>query len=163
MDSKQRMEQFSIAYVHAIASRVGLNKAHPSVDDDSVDMILRGRGFPGKLRSPQIELQLKCTSQDLINDDQLSFPLSIKNYNDLRGDDVICPRYLIVLLVPKEIDDWLEHEDDALLLKHSCYWTSIKDHPVTSNTTSVTINIPLEQKLTCDSLLALMTAAATGA
>jgi len=156
------MEQFSVAYVNAIAAQVGLNNAQLSVDDDSVDLMLKGRGFSGKLRSPQLDLQLKCTSQNLVSNGHLNFPLSIKNYDDLRGA-VICPRYLIVLIVPAEVDDWIEHEDDALLLKHSCYWASIKDYPGTVNTTSVTINIPLEQKLTCDSLLELMNTAAIGA
>lgn len=157
------MEQFSVAYVNAIAARIGLNNAQMSVDDDSVDLMLMGRGFSGKYRNPQLGLQLKCTSQDVITDGYLKFPLSIKNYNDLRGDDLVCPRYLVVLLVPKDAVDWIVHEDDALLLKHSCYWASIKDHPDTSNKTSVTISIPLDQKLTCDSLLELMNMAATGA
>lgn len=163
MDIKQRKEQFSIAYVNAIAAKIGLSNAGWSVDDDSVDLSLKGKGYEAKVRNPQVDLQLKCTSQkDIIKNGKLHFPLKLKNYDDLRGGDVMCPRYLVVLVVPENIDHWIESKDDSLILFHCCYWASIREHPETNNKTSVTIEIPLTQKLNCESLKNLMNLASRG-
>lgn len=163
MDIKQRKEQFSVAYVNAIAAKVGLSNAGWSVDDDSVDLSLKGKGYNAKVRNPQVDLQLKCTSQkDIIKNGSLHFPLKKKNYDDLRGDDVMCPRYLVVLVVPDDIDHWIESKNDSMILYHSCYWASIRSCPETKNETSVTIQIPITQKLNCDSLSELMKLASRG-
>ncbi len=53
MDSNQRKELLSRAYVSAIAAQVGFRSAIPDVDDDSVDLILKGRGFTSGIRNPQ--------------------------------------------------------------------------------------------------------------
>lgn len=162
MDIAKQKEQFSVAYVNAIAAQAGLNNAHLSVDDDSVDLLLKGKGFNGKIRNPQLELQLKCTSRDLIRDGVIKFPLPIKNYNDLRGDNVLCPRYLVVLLVPDQVSEWSELRNDELILRNTCYWASIRNSPDKSNTSGVTVDIPLTRKLTKDSLLELMRFASKG-
>ncbi|MEW5251273.1 DUF4365 domain-containing protein [Microbulbifer discodermiae] len=86
----------------------------------------------------------------------LKFNLSVKNYNDLRGDDILSPRYLFVVVVPKEPKNWLRYESKLTKLQHCCYWMSIKDFPETSNTTSVTIDIPKSQLLSAESMLSLM-------
>lgn len=106
-------EQFNIAYVCAMAAQAGLNHNHPSVDDDSVDITLSGSAFPGKVRNPHIDLQLKCTSQNLISGQVIKFPLKKKNYDDLRGDNLIHPRLLVVLLVSPDKDKWIEHHPDV--------------------------------------------------
>lgn len=159
--AKQK-EQFSIAYVNAIAANAGLNNASLSVDDDSVDLLLKGRGFNGKIRNPQLELQLKCTSQNLINGEVINFPLSLKNYEDLRGVNVLCPRYLVVLIVPEDTESWSQHNENELVLRNSCYWVSIRNYPETKNRANVTVKIPLSQKLTKESLLGLMEQASKG-
>ncbi|ADE14120.1 conserved hypothetical protein [Nitrosococcus halophilus Nc 4] len=162
MDLAQQKEQFSVAYIKAIAAQAGLNNAHPSVDDDSIDLELIGKDFKGILRNPKIELQLKCTSRDLLNGNVIKFPLSLKNYNDLRGDNVLCPRYLAVLVIPENVQDWVEYKDEELILRNSCYWVSIRNHPKTYNKTKVTVDIPLKQRLTKETLVELMTLASKG-
>jgi len=124
--------------------------------------MLKGRGFKGKIRNPQLELQLKCTSQNIISGEYVNFPLSLKNYEDLRGNNVLCPRYLVVLVIPEDIDSWSEHKENELILRNSCYWISIRDYPATSNRANVTVKIPLSQKLTKESLLRLMEQASKG-
>lgn len=162
MDIKQQKEQFSIAYVNAMAAKVGLSNAGWSVDEDSIDLSLKGRGYKGKIRSPQLDLQLKCTSQkNLVKGDKISFPLKKKNYDDLRGT-VMCPRYLAVLIVPENVESWLEPKSDYIILRNICYWISIREYPETYNKTSVTIDIPLSQKLNCESLQLLMEKASQG-
>ncbi|WP_432461110.1 DUF4365 domain-containing protein [Agarivorans sp. QJM3NY_25] len=102
---------FSRAYVKAVAAQLGFRSSIPDVDDDSVDLILQGRGLSSGIRNPQIEVQLKCTSKNTGNNEHLKFVLPIKNYNDLRGDGVLCPRYQRFLFL-----EWVS----SLFLSHSC-------------------------------------------
>jgi len=64
MSENEQKQQFSFAYVHAIASRAGFACERPGVDDDSVDLTIAARGWVHQqaiLRSPRLELQLKAT------------------------------------------------------------------------------------------------------
>lgn len=164
MDINKRKEQFNVAYIDAIAAKVGLKHLRADVDDDSVDVTLSGRGYVGKCRNPQIQLQLKCTSVDSvsISGEVIKYPLKKKNYDDLRGEDVLCPRYLVVMIVPEDINSWAEHHEDYMALRHSCYWVSIRNHPDSDNTSTVTVDVPLAQKLTSEKLVLLMQAASKG-
>jgi hypothetical protein len=67
MDPQKQKEEFNYAYICALAAHAGLNRAVFSVDDDSIDVTFQARANfgPGRLRSPIIQFQLKCTSQDL--------------------------------------------------------------------------------------------------
>jgi len=162
MDAGKRKEQFNIAYVHAMAAQAGLNPSQLMVDDDSIDIQLSGKGFTGLLRNPMVQLQLKCTSQNLVSGNVIKFPLSRKNFDDLRGGNVICPRYLVVLLVPEDDGLWVEHHGSHMTLHNTCYWLSLRDYPSTSNNSSVTVEIPLTQRLTTTSLRHLLTLASNG-
>ncbi|OEF53822.1 DUF4365 domain-containing protein [Enterovibrio norvegicus] len=156
MDNNQRKELLSRAYVSAIAAQVGFRSAIPDVDDDSVDLILKGRGFTSGIRNPQLEIQLKCTEKNNGCSDYFSYQLPIKNYNDLRAENLLCPRYLFVLVVPKDTMGWLVHEVDHMKVKHCCYWYSLSDLQPTINDTSVTVKIPRKNLLTASSMLNLM-------
>lgn len=156
MHSANMKEQFNIAYVCAMAAQAGLNHNTPVVDDDSVDLTLIGKGFVGKVRNPHIDLQLKCSSQNLVSGDVIKFELSKKNYDDLRLDDYVHPRYLVVLLVPSDNRSWIQHHDTHMSMHERCFWMSIKGHPESANQSSVTVDIPLSQRLTTEQLLTLM-------
>ncbi|MGF6539396.1 DUF4365 domain-containing protein [Paraburkholderia youngii] len=159
MDIGKQKEQFNKAYVRAIAAQAGFNPSELEVDDDSVDFELSGRGFGGTIRNPKVQFQLKCTSQDFISGDVIKYPLPRKNYDDLRGTDLVCPRYLAVLLVPEDPTYWVEHHAEHMRLQNACFYVSLRDLPPTSNSTSVTVDIPLTQRLTTDSLRNIMTLA----
>lgn len=156
MDINQRKELFSKAFMKAIAAQIGLRTAEPDVDDDSIDIIIRGRGFRGAIRNPQLDIQLKCTANAKHNDDSLSFALPLKNYNDLRGENIVCPRYLFVFVVPEKCEDWLLHDLDFCKIQHCGYWFSLLNMPNVSNSTSVTVKIPKSQRLTAATMHDLM-------
>ena len=58
LDLSAQKEQFSHAYVRAVAAVAGFAVAKPEVDDDSVDLSIKS-----KLHSvrPQVDVQLKCS------------------------------------------------------------------------------------------------------
>lgn len=163
MQLSDKKEQFSIAYIQAMAAQVGLNPSIDAVDNDSVDLTLKGKGFKGGLlRNPQIELQLKCTSQDFVNNGVIKFPLSVKNYNDLRGEDLTSPRYLAVLLVPRNSSEWVTVNDLGLSIYNNCYWASLRYLPETNNSKKIIVDIPMSQRVTPDSLHTLLEKASKG-
>lgn len=164
MDPQKQKEEFQYAYVCALAARAGLNRGDFRVDDDSIDITFQARGDfgPGRRRSPMIQVQLKCSSQDLIVGDVIRFPLKVKNYNDLRGDEVVVPRYLAVLLVPDDLEKWIESNEDHIALFKSCHWLSLRHHGPTENEASVTVEVPLAQRLTSATLWEMIDRASAG-
>jgi hypothetical protein len=156
VDLSQRKEQFSSAYVRAVASVAGFSLAKPEVDEDSIDFILAQRGGGGTIHSPRVEVQLKCTGRDIINNGTLHFPLKVKNYDDLRIEDVLVPRILVVLCVPENMTDWLDHTEEALLLHYCAYWASLRGMAPTLNTASVTIEIPQANVFSAEALSGIM-------
>jgi hypothetical protein len=64
MDINQRKEQFSHAFVRAVATIAGYTVARPEVDDDSIDLALSAKGGLATSRRPRIEIQTKCTHKD---------------------------------------------------------------------------------------------------
>lgn len=150
-----RKEQFNRAYVGALAAQAGINFSKPEVDNDSIDISFFGKDFAGLIRDPQICFQLKCTHRDLHVDENIRYPLSRKNYDDLRDVRVGIPRYLAILEVPEDCDDWSHHLDEGTLLKSKCYWASLKGLPEIDQD-SITVSVPLAQRLTSTELARLL-------
>ncbi len=140
----EQKQQLSIAYVHAVASRAGYTCQATLVDIDSVDVVIGARGLihsQAVMRSPRLEIQLKATSQECLREDRLVFPLPVKNYNELKEATMI-PRLLVVLLLPSNPAEWLEHSEDCLITRRCAYWTSLRGMGDTENTDTVTVYPP---------------------
>ena len=157
MDLNAQKERFSLSYIEAIASQAGYQVTQPRVDRDSVDGVLMA-DFG---RRPRIEFQAKATSRDMIHGPTLHFPLSVKNYNDLRLD-VKNPRILIVFLMPEETSQWIQQTQEELCLRHCAYWISLEGHPQQRNTSSVTVRVPLANIFNGEQLINLMEKAEKG-
>jgi hypothetical protein len=141
MDPNQQKEQFSNAYLRAVAAVAGYNVYRPEVDDDSIDWGIAARGGGGTVRSPKVELQLKCTGRaEVLKDGHLAFSLKKKNYDELRYTDYQTPRILVVVLVPAQVTDWLKHSEESLVLHHCGYWVSLRGHP--ADPASLTVQLP---------------------
>lgn len=113
MDINQQKEQFSNTYVRAVASVAGYSLYKSDVDDDSIDLGIAAKGGTGPILSPRLELQLKCSSRDIIDESHVRYPLKLKNYNDLRINALV-PRILVVVVVPEDITDWLQQSEEEL-------------------------------------------------
>ncbi len=157
MDLNTRKERFSLAYINAVATRADYQIVEPPVDRDSVDGVLMGDSG----RRPRIEFQAKATSRDLIRGERVAFPLSIKNYDDLRAD-VQTPRILIVVLMPDNETEWLAQTDAELCLRCCGYWLSLANRPAEVNSDNVTVHIPLANVFSSSQLADLMGKAERG-
>ena|SRR5581483_1632633 len=162
MDLNQRKEQFSQAYVKAVAAVAGFAWYEPSVDDDSVDLGLAQRGGRGTVRSPHLEMQLKCHAMPTPAEDEFSFWLKRKNYDDLR-DEVEVKRILVVVLVPDDLADYLHESESQLALRRCGYWLNLRGFPPTDNETGQTVKIPRSQRFTVESLKGIMERIGQGA
>lgn len=156
MNLDMQKEQFSRAYVQAVAACAGFAWSIPSVDDDSVDMSLHQTGGGGTVRSPKVELQLKCEAAPSPTEDGFSRSIKLKNYDDLRDATVLVPRILVVVLVPDQITDWLGHSEAELAIRRCGYWVSLRGWPASANATGQTVQIPRAQTFTVQSLQGIM-------
>lgn len=157
MNQSLQMEQLSLAYVRAVASHAGYQVTRPEPDTDSVDGILMAQFG----RRPRIEFQAKATAQNVLRNGIIHFPLSVKNYNELRVETWV-PRILIVMLMPKDEADRLSQTADELCLRHCAYWISLANMPENSNTSSITVEIPITNKFDKAQLDDLMNRANNG-
>ena len=156
MDLSLQKEQFCRAFVHALASAAGITIQTYAVDEDSVDIGFATPGKNGTVRAPRLEAQLKCSSQELLADDGIHFPLKVKNYEELRPTNLVVPRILVVTLVPDDCSLWADLDENRLLLRHCCWWVSLRGRPQTSNTGTVTVILPRANLFTPEALTALM-------
>lgn len=150
-----RMQDFSSAYVRAISAVAGCSVTKPDVDDDSIDLILKRKREGTRIRSQQLDIQLKATYTDCLKEHHVAYPLKIKNYNELRPTNVAVARILVIVTMNPEAGDWLEHTEDNLSLFKCGYWMSLRGQPQVASDTKVTIRIPRSQVFDASSLHAI--------
>lgn len=149
-------EQFSKAYVRALASVVGLSMNDHTVDDDSVDCTFCLKGGGEKVRSPKLDVQLKCTERHVIGEKSISYQLSRKNYDDLRDKDVMVPRILVVMVVPNDLNDWLVAGKEETLIRKCAWWISLRGYADRADVKQPTIQIPIDQFFNPEQLRIIM-------
>lgn len=151
-----QQEQFSRAFVNAVVSVAGFKVAPPAEpDDDSVDLSIVARGPVGAVRSPRIDVQLKCF-RGAVATDPWSYPLKVKNYEDLRHEDFQAPRILVVVTVPESVEGWLEQGESQMVLRHCGYWASLRGYPPTCNEHTVSVSMSRRNLFSAEGLKAMM-------
>lgn len=163
MELSQRKEQFSNAYLQAVSSVASFSLfPPPPVDDDSVDRTVAASGGSGTIRSPRLDVQLKCTAAPLPNGSHISYGLKLKNYDDLRPENVLVPRILVVVFVPDDIESWLEQSEEKLSMKYCGYWASLRGMKEVENKARVTVRLPRSNLFTVDALSSIMEGVGNG-
>lgn len=151
MTYEQQREEFSIAYVRAIAAVAKVNIYNLEVDDDSIDIGFCVNSIAGSPISPKIDAQLKCISTLKLVDQEYRYPLKIKNYDELIGDHYT-PKILIVVDAPSDPAEWLDQNNDRLTLYRCGYWTSLMHMPAVENVATVTVSLPRSRVFSPDAL-----------
>ncbi|MFC9085474.1 DUF4365 domain-containing protein [Nocardiopsis dassonvillei] len=137
-----QQEQISQAYVLAVATQANATIASWNVDKDGVDVTI-------KRDHRLVELQLKCTydPQVLTDGKTHTFNLDIPTYDKLRDKYRTAPGYLALVVVPRNITDWLLHQPDSILLRCSGYYSQIQDLPEAKGSKYKTVHLPDTQRL----------------
>src|SRR6266566_4487959 len=156
MDPSQQKEQYSNAYLRAVAAVAGYGVYKPDPDEDSVDWGIAARGGRGSILSPRLEVQLKCTATELPTEPVLRYALKRKNYNDLKTSNLLVPRILVVVRVPERPADWLHQTEEQLAMRHCGYWRALRGLPDTTNETTVTVEVPRSQVFSAEALRTIM-------
>ncbi len=153
-----RKEDLSLSYLNAVCAYKGIAVELQRHDEDSIDVIIKKtiKRISGNDFVTLLNVQLKATSQILVeNSDGFSYPIPIKNYNDLRKDSAV-PMMLCVLRLPYNEEEWLTHSVNELILRNCMYWCDLTKLPDSNNTANVSIHIPWENTFTPEKALDLM-------
>lgn len=165
MHITSQKSEFSVAFIHAVASVAGYSfMGSPRIDDDSVDLVLGATRKHGTMRkAPRLDVQVKCTETDGGVGDTLAYPLPMKNYDDLRVEDVHVPHILVVLCVPRDLEDWLHETAEQTAMRRVAYWCSLRGAPAVDNDHTKTVHLPRAQRFTVAALKQIMTRIGEGA
>ncbi|MFD1944737.1 DUF4365 domain-containing protein [Paradevosia shaoguanensis] len=142
----------SIAYVYAIAAHAGYNCSEaPQPDRDSIDLQI----WAGGQMRPKLDIQLKSTVNLKGSEVHFSYPVKLKNYEDLRVATQT-PRILVVLDLPSEPEKWLTASSEQLVIQRCAYWVSLRDAEPTENRATVSVPIPRQNVFDVPALRRLM-------
>lgn len=147
------------AFIHAIASYAGINVQWRDKDfgiDGSFKKVIHHGQRYIETGIP-LDFQLKATINWNSTDEHIVYDMESKTYNDFiyLQANASSPVRLILLCLPKDIEQWLSVEPEQLLLKHCCYFHSINGD-ATENVSTIRVNIPRENVLTPLNLKNLM-------
>ncbi|MBR1149764.1 DUF4365 domain-containing protein [Bradyrhizobium sp. JYMT SZCCT0428] len=157
-----RQEAFSGVYIRAVCAVTGCAIEVPSIDHDKIDYSVRSR-VVGSIRSkPQIDIQAKCQMSGVASNDPVSYSLDLETYDNLRDPMVSNPRILVLVLVPSNVNEWMDQSEKTLVMSHCAYWVSLKGAPSSSNATSQTVHFPRKNVFNPTALQTMMSNTSNG-
>ena len=157
MTPEQQKEEISKAYIQTVAARCGFKVGTWSQDDDCLDVTIGSAGVlgGGTLASPKIDLQIKCTSDPAaVHPDDVTWQLDRRHYDRLIARSHT-PKLLVVLVLPEDETQWIEHTIDHLILRRCAYWLKMTGLPPIS-TDSKVVHLPQAQVFSPAALQSLM-------
>ncbi len=151
MDLNHQKEQFSNAFVRAIAAQAGCNYQTLDVDDMSIDFSLV-KHISVRFSNPQLNIQLKSTSHPDIQNGHVIYRLPKKNYNDLRNTRVQIPFILVLVCLNEQIQDWIHYETEQMILFKNAFWFSLYGMGESDLVDKIPIRIPLSNRFNAEFL-----------
>src|SRR5277367_2624627 len=97
-----QQECFGDAFLLAVAGVAGCAVSPRRPDDDSIDWTLSSR----LSRRPKLDVQMKTTINENSEGEVIHYPLKRKNYDDLSRMDLFSPRILVLVTLPRDIEQW---------------------------------------------------------
>lgn len=157
-------EQFSLGFVRMLAAAAGFSIKTHETDYDGVDITISASGEYELYYCPEVEFQIKCTSQhSKLSDSHLTYEIDAKPFVRLTKPNRYHPAYLGVLLVPVEADNWLDLDEKRLRSESRMYWESARKLGSLQNgAKSKTVRLSRMNILTPDRLRDIMQAAGDG-
>ncbi len=150
--------ELSYAYLHAVASKAGMScrDSNRHEDNNGIDAQLTA-WLPyvnaSTLTEVDLKIQLKATiaEPEVAGDDYLYRLAGVNRYNDLRSETIVSARILVVLFLPQNAADWLNHTADQLVLRRCAYWQSLRGAPDIASG-SIVVRLPKAQIFSPESL-----------
>jgi hypothetical protein len=157
-----QQEEFSRAYVQAVASVAGYATQRHDVDQDGVDLTVHVHGGSGTVRSPRLDVQIKTKTSGKPQRFPWPFAIEVDHYEKLRATDYLVPRILLVVAMPKLVTEWSSISHQQLVLRHCAYWLSLRGWPSTTNKDNITIHLEKKQRFSPGELDKIMTCIGKG-
>lgn len=136
----RRKAWYGIDYIRALCAQAGyrFHENPAEMDENSLD----GQIFFRSTLS--VFVQVKCTSTSLVR--QKTYPIKDAWRKNWKTLDL--PGYFVVVSVPSDTDDWLEHADNprSTLHRSAAFWTRID--PLPDGVGGITVRS--SQRLTVD-------------
>ncbi|TXM72169.1 DUF4365 domain-containing protein [Methylobacterium sp. WL12] len=152
-------EALSLAYVHALAGRAGLNIVATPIFDYGID----GYFYPVKMRGRErvetgfpVRFQMKASVDWDYEETNVVYDLEARAHRtiaDREPGEVMT--ILILLCLPRDVNQWLTGSETEMYLRHCCYWYRTSDPP-TENSSTRRIRIPRTNLLTPTTLQGIM-------
>ncbi len=162
LDAKNHQGKFGEDYVRVLASAAGLLVLDQDLDVDGIDLSLR---LPGRFRyvsSPLIEVQVKTwsTPRRTASGEHWQYDrLNEVQFGKLAGDNFAVPRYLFLIIVPKNARQYVQFTPEDMRLHHLGYFLSLRNESPPDRPDSHRrrpVRVPLGNVLTVQSLLHLV-------
>lgn len=151
--------ELSYAYLHAVASSVGIacQYASRSFDNSGVDAelrLIRDFGAESVLTEINVNVQLKATTTEPkpVNGRIPFFLDNIKRYDQLRSTTATNPCLLVVLFLPSPLNSSVIHSIDELIIRKCGYWVSLRGAADSANSSGKTVYIPESQVMSPNEL-----------
>lgn len=147
MTPEQRQEEISKAYLHAVAAKCGFAVANWTQDHGCLDATVGAATTvgTGHLVRPKVDIQLKATRQARVEKaEHVSWPLEIDHYDRLRSE-AQCPHLLVILLLPDDVEQSIEHTAEQLVLRRCAYWVNMTGMPPADGQKNKTVRLPKAQ------------------
>jgi hypothetical protein len=140
---------FGEALIDAFAAAGGLNSYFPRKDV----------GFDRCVESAAgkaIRIQVK-THAGVLNeiDGDVRYPLDVEAYDTLRLTYTL-KTFLVVIEVPHDQSDWVGVMPLEYAIRHRAHFVSLLGAPATANTETITVGLPLANRVTPSALVDLV-------
>ena len=144
-------ERLSLAFVTAIAGRIGCQVTETKIDRMGVDVTISAiRGTKAK-----IDVQLKATSSPVFVGSDLKFDLDIPTYDHLRSTQIGSGQILVVVVLHEKDTRWLRTLNGGMSIRKNAYWVNLYGLPAATTTTTTRVALPLSNRFDEHSLRAL--------
>ena len=148
------LDELATAYVQAIAAMAGATIAVSRQDygvDGTLKQIIKAAGNFIESGFP-VDFQLKGTTIAALQGARVHYDLKVRNYDLIVSRPPLgTPYYLYLICFDGAPDEWFALGPSELILKASAYWWR-QSGPRTSNSSTVRIHLPLENRLTPEAI-----------
>lgn len=164
MPEQHRMARLSEAYLQAVAAAAGVICEVTRTDYGIDGFFQRCVSIPDPTGKPlvrssaySLSFQLKASTHWKVIEHRVSYALESSTYNYLvhRAEQGGTPCILILLCLPKDRNEWVDLDEQRLILRKCCYFDHIIGPP-TRNARTQTIRIPTTQRISPTEMMPLL-------
>ena len=104
----------------------------------------------------KLDIQAKSSVTARVEASEVIYSMEVKTYNDLRDTSVGTPRILVLLVLPRDEEQWVHIDQTRFMIRGSAYWMSLRGKGGGTNRERVTVSIPRSNLFTVESLKRIM-------